>query len=139
IVLRRFDGGKCVSQLGGGFAEDDRSRNFGIEATWPVNFDQQGEVVASLKRPALHVARNEGRPGPERGGAAEENALFAAEHLALALGDRGDVDVSQPRTYLLQNFGEDFVLQPGSSPNQRDFLVAFDRLDGVDIRGNVDE
>ena len=58
---------------------------------------------------------------------------------ALALRDRGDIDVSQPWTYLLQNFRKDFVLQPGSSPDERDFFIALDRLDGVDVRGHIDE
>src|SRR5216684_939010 len=101
-----------------------------------IDLDQQREVIAPLQRSALHVARDEGRAYPERGRAAEEDALFAAEDLALALGDRGDVDVSQARTNLLEDFREDLVLHPGGSPDQRDFLVALDRLD---VSSDIDE
>lgn len=44
-----------------------------------------------------------------------------------------------PGRNLLQNFREDLVLQPRGPPDQCDFFVALDRLDGVDVRGDIDE
>src|SRR5215475_322194 len=96
-------------------------------------------MVARLKRTALHEARHERRALADRGRTAEEDALLATEDLALALGQRGYVDVAHTRLDMAKHLGEHCVLHRRAFADQRDFLHALDRLDAVDEVGRVDE
>src|SRR5438445_5513637 len=94
-------------------------------------------MVAFFNGPSLHETGHERRANSLGCRAAEEDPLFAAELLPLALGDRGDVDVPHSRADLLQHFFEYRVLQTCRLPDQMDFLRALDRLDQIDPPGRI--
>ena len=54
-------------------------------------------MIAAVDPALLEMARHEGRDGSYPCGRAEEDALLAAELLALALSKRRDIDVPHSR------------------------------------------
>src|SRR5262249_60171061 len=95
--------------------------------------------VAGFERAALHMARREPRGLADRRRGAEKNALLAAEHLALVLGERGHVDVAHAGFDRFCNLREDLVLHLGAARDQADLLLALDRLEAVDEISRIDE
>ena len=137
--LRFLDSLEPVDHLVRGLAEHDGAGDLGVEAARPVVLDQQREMLAGFERAALLMAVDEIGALAERRRAAEEQPLLAAEHPPLVLGERGHLGVAHARANLLEHAGEYLVLHQGGAADQRDLLLALDRLEAVDELGRVDE
>src|SRR4029079_7278434 len=104
----------------------------GIEAAGTVVLDQQGEVLAGLKRTRLQVPVDEARRVAERRRRSEEQSLLAAEEPTFVLRQRGNVIVAHAGPDLFQYTVENLILHLRRFADQSPFLLALDRLEVVD-------
>jgi hypothetical protein len=119
-LLHRLE---AVLELVGGLAEHDGATDLGVEAGPLISMSSD---IALAQRAALHGARHERRAHAHRRGAAQEDALLAAEAQPLLLGQGGHVDIAHPRPDALQHRREDLVLQGGAALDQRNLLGTLD-------------
>src|SRR6266568_4554124 len=97
-----------------------------------VVLDQERHIVAALHDAALVVPAAQDRGLAERRGGAAEQALLAAEKLALVLRQRGDLAVAHAGLHRVDDLGPLRVLHRGGTADERNLPLALDGLDAVD-------